>query len=288
MKTELEHIPEHKRQELLCAVEIIQQVANPEMIILFGSYARGDWVEEKGPDGNFQYQSDFDLLVITETEYQSKKTEGNRGLWNQVRSSIRTPVSIIAEDIKFFNRRLGKGQYLYIDIKREGVLLYNSGKYELAEPRDLHPNERKKLASDDYEHWFTKAGELFDVYGFAFQKGHRNIAAFNLHQSTESLFAAILLVFSRYKPSTHDLSELSKRITSFEPRFLSIFPQGSAEEKRRFELLRKAYVEARYNKNYTITNEELEWLAERIHQLRDMTEALCTAKIESYAPGQTE
>lgn len=288
MNTKLDHIPEHKRDELLRATESIREVVNPEMIILFGSYARGDWVEEEDQDGNFKYQSDFDLLVVTETEYQSKKTEGNRALWNQIRREIRTPISIIAEDIQFINRRLAKGQYFYIDIKREGILLYHAGQHELAKPRDLHPNERRKMAETDLEYWFTSATEFFEGYEFFLGRGHLNKAAFNLHQATESLFAAILLVFSRYKPSTHDLRELSKRVTSFEPRFLTIFPLGTEEEKRRFELLRKAYVDARYNKNYIISTEELVWLAGRIQQLQAMTQTLCNEKIASYTLNDPE
>ena len=36
------------------------------MLILFGSYARGDWVEDLDPETlQHRYQSDFDLLVIT-------------------------------------------------------------------------------------------------------------------------------------------------------------------------------------------------------------------------------
>ena len=42
MKTSLEHLPEHKQQELQRAVEIIREQVNPDMLILFGSYARGD------------------------------------------------------------------------------------------------------------------------------------------------------------------------------------------------------------------------------------------------------
>ena len=282
MKTQLDHIPEHKRQEILRAVDKIREATKPEMIILFGSYARGDWVEEEGPDGNYQYQSDYDLLVITETEHQAKKVEGNRTLWNEVRSMIRTPISLIAEDIKFINRRLGKGQYFYIDIKEQGILLYDSGKHTLAEPKELHPNERRAQAKEEFKQWVTSAKEFMDIYAFCFQQGHLNKAAFNLHQATESLYAAILLVYTRYKPNSHDLKELSKRITSFEPQFLTIFPQGSEEQKHRFELLRKAYVDARYKASYTINQEELQWLEERINLLSEMTEKLCAEKIASY------
>ena len=74
MKTSLDHLPEQKIHELKRAVATIRQfVAEPQMIILFGSYARGDWVEDLDPDTlQFRYQSDFDLLVVMETRQQAQ------------------------------------------------------------------------------------------------------------------------------------------------------------------------------------------------------------------------
>ncbi len=46
MKTSLEIVPEHKRKDLLRAVEIIKEEIDFEMLILFGSYARGEAVED--------------------------------------------------------------------------------------------------------------------------------------------------------------------------------------------------------------------------------------------------
>jgi len=59
MKNSLSHLPLAKQQELHEIVQLIRQMSQAEMIILFGSYARGDWVEEYANDGvHFQYQSD--------------------------------------------------------------------------------------------------------------------------------------------------------------------------------------------------------------------------------------
>ena len=42
------------------------------MIILFGSYARNEWVEEKYDEEHYKYQSDFDILVIVETKSEAE------------------------------------------------------------------------------------------------------------------------------------------------------------------------------------------------------------------------
>ncbi len=282
MKTSLDHLPEGKQQQLRRAIDIIQEVVSPGMLILFGSYARGDWVEELADDGvHYQYQSDFDLLAVVKNEALATKIERKNSLHNRLHREIKTPVSLIAEDIHFVNRRLSKGQYFYTDILREGVMLHDSGVFELAEPGELDAKERKKLAQEDFEYWFGSAETYLKYSGYAIKDEDNNYAAFNLHQVAERLYGAILLVFTRYKPSSHDLQKLGQRVASIEPRFLTAFPQGTEEEKARFELLRKAYVNARYKPSYSITREELEWLAERVKCLQSLAEKLCKEKIAS-------
>ena len=284
MKTSIEHLPEKKQQELQRAIEIIRAEIDLDMLILFGSYARGDWVEDLDPETLlYRYQSDFDLLVITKTAHQASKIEQNSQLAQKLAKTIhRTPISLIAEDIQFVNRRLRKSQYFYIDIVREGILLYDSGKFELAEPKEITGLERKKLAEQDFEYWFNNANEYYATYQIMLEQNFINKAAFILHQTTECLYGTTLLVFTRYKPSTHDLEKLGQRVGSIEPKFLSAFPKATEEEKERFKLLRKAYVDARYKPSYTITKEQLEWLAERVNNLKALTETLCKEKIESF------
>jgi uncharacterized protein len=284
MKTALDHLPEQKQQELQRVIEIIREEVDLEMLILFGSYARGDWVEDLDPETlQYRYQSDFDLLVITETHRQADRIEQNNQLSRHLAKAIhRTPISLIAEDIQFINRRLRKSQYFYIDILREGILLYDSEKFQLAEPIEISPKERRKLAEEDFDFWMKNSNEYLRQYEHAVSDESLNVAAFNLHQVVERLYGAILLVFTRYKPSTHDLEKLGQRVGSVEPKFLLAFPKATEEEQKRFKLLRKAYVDARYKPSYTITKEQLDWLAERVQELQALTEKLCKEKIASY------
>jgi len=56
------------------------------------------------------------------------------------------------------------------------------------------------------------------------------------------------------------LEKLDQGVGSIEPKFLSAFPKATEEEKERFMLFSKAYVDACYKPSYTITREQLEWL----------------------------
>ncbi|MHC5058332.1 MAG: HEPN domain-containing protein [Planctomycetota bacterium] len=90
-------------------------------------------------------------------------------------------------------------------------------------------------------------------------------------------------MYTNYKPKFHDIEKLGKCAAAEMNEMLRIFPHATDEEKRRFELLRRAYVDARYNKKYTITREELDYLAGCVRELRSLTESACRKKIEDLS-----
>ena len=108
-----------------------------------------------------------------------------------------------------------------------------------------------------------------------------NKSAFNLHQTAENLFTALLLVFNGYKPKTHDLEWLLREAKRYDKNFKDIFPRKTAEEKHLFNLLKRAYVDARYSKEYKITKQELKQLAKQVKELMKLTKIACKAKIKS-------
>ena len=75
MKTDLTYLPPHKQAELAKIVSVIREVVPAQMIILFGSYARNDYVEDKYDDTHYRYQSDYDLLAIVETKSDSAQSK---------------------------------------------------------------------------------------------------------------------------------------------------------------------------------------------------------------------
>ena len=284
MKTDLTYLPQHKQTEITQLVAAIREVTPAEMIILFGSYARNDWVEEKHDEEHFRYQSDIDVVVIVETKSESAQSKYEIAIEDKIESiaTIKTPVSVIVHDIDFVNRRLRKAQYFFTDIKKQGVLLYDSGKYQLSESKELLPQERKKLAQEDFESWFNKAEEFLIDFKNAFERESYANAAFFLHQVVERLYTGILLVFTRYKPNTHDLYILRKIMNSVDSRLVKAFPLHGIENRRLFKLLKKAYVDARYNPNYLVSKDELMQLAKQVEELKEMGRLLCSEKINSF------
>jgi HEPN domain-containing protein/predicted nucleotidyltransferase len=288
MKKSLAHLPLYKKQELKRLKSIILEKAPAtQFIILFGSHARGDWVDDEYTEGHitYSYKSDFDILVITD----DKKTSQNESLWFQVENeyygsfySRRTPVDdIISHHIQEVNVKLREGHYFFSDIKKEGILLYDSGNYKLERRRKIDLARRLEIAVEDFGQWFESANEFLGQYESALNNEWLNNAAFQLHQAAERFYTAYTLVTSGYKPKTHNINKLGKVAARYCPEYKKIFPRQTDEEKRLFKLLKNAYVDARYKKDYSITKDELTYLAKRVEKLRDLVEKTCKAKIQS-------
>ena len=78
------------------------------------------------------------------------------------------------------------------------------------------------------------------------------------------------------------MSKLLGATSKYSPELKKIFPRKPQEEKRLFELLRLAYVEARYNPKFVVTKEDIDALLPKVEKLRDVTEQVCKTQIESY------
>ena len=287
MKKSLAHLPLYKKQELKRLKSIILEKAPAtQFIILFGSHARGNWVDDEYTEGHitYSYKSDFDVLVITE-DWEIAR---NSGLWAQVEKEYYgalsrqiTPLEIISHDIEYVNTGLREGHYFFSDIKKEGILLYDSGKYKLERRHRIEPARRLEIAVEDFEQWFESANVFFKQYQYAKSDKNYKEAAFLLHQATERFYSAVILVFSGYRPKLHNIEKLGATAASHYPEFIKIFPRKTAEEKRLFQLLKDAYIDARYKKDYSITKDELTYLSKRVEKLRDLVEKTCKAKIKS-------
>jgi HEPN domain-containing protein/predicted nucleotidyltransferase len=286
MKTDLSHLPAHKQAELKAIKEaLIPRFAEVEMIILFGSYARGNWVEDQYVDKGitYEYKSDYDLLIILSKNGQAGSDSLTHSITQRLEElNLPTPLNPIFHGIEFVNNELREGSYFFGDIKKEGVLLFTTNRYQLEEKRDMSPAEVQAKAQKSFDKWFSSANGFYTMFEHALTIGEDNIAAFQLHQAVERYYGAIQLVFTGYKPKTHDIEILGKLAKALDMEFGKVFPRGDMNERRRFTLLKKAYVDARYNMDYTISKEDLAYLSERVQVLRGLTEQICKGKIEGF------
>ena len=82
-----------------------------------------------------------------------------------------------------------------------------------------------------------------------------------------------------YSGKAHNLSFLRKKGEAIDARLAEAWPRETKFERRCFELLREAYVKARYSKHYKISDEELAWLTERVEVLRGLATTVCEERL---------
>lgn len=284
MKTGLDHLPKHKREQIAAIAALIQANAPVEMIILFGSYARGDWVEDLANG----YFSDFDLMVVVATEALAE----DEAFWTRIADEAhpiggRVPVTLLVHDIKQINQEIRTGQYFFSDVVIEGILLYDSRRFMLAQPKAQTPAERLELARRNFIYWFQSASEFWRGAGYYAARSLGPHAAFSFHQATERYFHAVLLVYTGYKPKTHDIEALAKQTAPLHAALQGALPRTEPEDQRLFSLLKRAYIEARYSKSYRVTADELVILRDRVVDLGERVLQACTDKLATISENGT-
>ena len=76
-------------------------------------------------------------------------------------------------------------------------------------------------------------------------------------------------------PKSHKLKFLSSRCEQHDARLAAAWPRETKFQQHCFELLRRAYVDARYSRRCKISDAELAWLAERVMVLQDLVRTVC-------------
>lgn len=289
MKKSIKHLPKRTQEELNALLELIHKsVDNCQMLLLFGSYARRDYVlwDTRIEFGvRTSYQSDYDLLVITTgaTMQVERKLERITNKYHeQFEYRRHASPQFIVEHINTVNRNLELSQYFFTDIASQGIMLYDSGKCELVKPRKLSFKEIRDIAQIEFDSLYPYACNFFELVKICLSKEQNKEAAFLLHQVCEKLYNCILMVYTNYRPKNHKLKDLNGMVKRFSVELVTVFPQNTDAEKESFDLLCRAYIEARYNLDFKISRQQLEYLISRVEILRDLTERLCREKIAEY------
>lgn len=290
MKSSLDHLPERKQRELARIVDLLLEEFEDALkdatadfkkkgrilkVILFGSYARGDWVDE--PHTMKGYRSDYDLLILV----NNRKLTDFATYWYKAADrlihdkGVPTQVGFIVHSRREVNTALRQGQYFFSDIQRQGIVLYELDDEPLADPRPLTPADEYKVAREHFEGRLPNGREFYEIYKFAIEKGWTTKAAFLLHQTIETYYSTLLLTLTNYGPASHNLSFLRTLAEGRDRRLAEAWPRDQQRYRAWFNTVNEAYVKSRYSKHYTISAEALVWLGERTAILHDLVETIC-------------
>jgi predicted nucleotidyltransferase/HEPN domain-containing protein len=298
MRSDIDHLPTVQQDELERAKQVLmtefakaidggnqpwRKSGRILKIILFGSYARNDWVDE--PENG--YQSDFDLLIIVSHPNLTEIADYWYIAEDKIQrdEAIGRPVNIIVHALQEVNQALNRGEYFWVDIARDGIELYDLPGNALATPKPATAADAYEMAGKYFRKKLAATNRLLKLAGVAMAEQGDDPewvlnAAFNLHQAAETAYACFLLVRTLYFPRSHNIKFLRSLSEDNEPRLIEAWPRSERIDRRRFELLKRAYVEARYVDSYEITMDDLEALAESVHNLRGIVEQVSRERLE--------
>lgn len=302
MRTGLDHLPPHKQRELERVVQIVfeefdnalalakhqwKKRGRIDKIVLYGSYARGGWVDE--PHTAKGYQSDFDLLIIVNDKRLTDRVDYWLALEDRlnrelaITQTLRTPVNFIVHTLQEVNDGLAHGRYFFMDVARDGIALYEFDESELHTPKPKTPLQALTMAQEYFDEWFPAAAGRLDTAKYTMAQGRLKEAAFDMHQASEFLYHCVLLVVTFYTPHVHNIGFLRTQAERLDRRLFDAWPRQTKAEQALFEKLKEAYVKARYSKHYRITVEQLEWLASHVGELGAAVHTICTERLDHLA-----
>jgi predicted nucleotidyltransferase/HEPN domain-containing protein len=297
MRTDIDHLPAAKQRELGRVVEILfdefRQVtehatgsrkgARILKVILFGSHARGDWVD--APLSANQYKSDYDILVIvSQKELTDRATYWAKAEERLIRAytiekTLRTPVNFIVHSLHEVNDGLAHGRVFFMEVAKDGIALYDADGSELTTPKPKTPQKALATAREYFEEYMPAAQYSLERARNSMADKQHKYAAFDLHQATERLYQGLLLTLTFYTPYNHNIAFLRSLAEGLDRRLYGIWPEDNRQERAMFQKLKEAYTKARYSKHYKISEEELAWLGKRVEELGRVVHQVCADKI---------
>ncbi|MFT5819315.1 MAG: putative nucleotidyltransferase/HEPN domain-containing protein [Crocinitomix sp.] len=284
LKQILSHLPKERIDDLELIVQKIVDTHRVDIIVLFGSFARGDFKTERGAEQG--KKSDFDILIVTEDGTKKKWVVGKlRGAFKDMEIVVQTLVVTIG----VVNKALEENQYFYSDIKKEGIELYNSGSYDFAAFKGLTPTRRREIAEYDFKEWFGQANGFWEDFEHNQTKIdldslYLRKCSFHLQQCIEMCYTAIEMVFSHYNPHEHNLFVLRDRNVRFHKQLKGVFHYEDEAQAKLFDQLNYAYIGGRYRNEteFPVDMDKINFWKQETETFLKLTEEICTERIQEF------
>ncbi len=292
----IKHLEKCSQEQLIVLVNLIRKhTPKCSMIVLFGSYARGEGViYDEHPEsggGRVSFQSDYDIMVVlAKPATKAKAYEINRKIYDKVASeynkiyegTLYAPPQFVVECEGVLCKQLEEHQPFYSDVMREGIMLYDDGRVILPAITKLSYSLKGRLAQEYFDYACEYANNFLIFGNTGYNDKKYVIASFLIHQACEKYYRILSMSFINYHSKLHDLEKLIDMTKSYSPELSTVFPRVTEFEQNTFNLLRDAYVDARYKIDFKVTKEELEYMLERTEVLKEITTRICKEQIKHY------
>lgn len=252
--------------------EELLKICSPQKLYLLGFTTSQTRTESLFSlhDASQKWMSHYYLLVLVQKIRDYSLNALQDKIENNLQHSM--PVTAIVLCTDEFSEWLRKGHAFAAAVHQKAWLLHEAEDTELPclkevneeelekETESLYKSARAKVAS------FLAGAELYRV-----RKEYR-LSAFMLHQAAEQSLHALLYIHTGLRVNTHSIDKLIRYCSMFCHQLTALFPKNNERNKKLYSLLNKAYIDARYKNDYTITGEELSILADKIKKINEILE----------------
>jgi HEPN domain-containing protein len=212
-----------------------------------------------------QWLSDFCLLVLV-NEPGKPLHDIQDHIEQRCKKSFNATAIVLLSST--FNEWLAQGHRFACTVYNTTVMIYDGDETPLPLPGKL--KEETKESGKLYNETIIRVNEFLAGAELFCVRNQNKMAAFMLHQSAEQCLRTLLKLTTGFHCNTHNIERLAKYASMLYPCINDILPQQTPQDKHLFHLLQKAYIDSRYKDDYTIHQNDLIILTERIISLKDL------------------
>lgn len=290
MQTTFDNLSPHLVTLLAELTQIIAKTIQPEKILCYGYRASpyNDWscFTEDSPLQE-TIKATFDLLVVTNSKNNLPDHEMLQKI-NHLAEPLDCEVTAIVQSLDSVNDLIAKNSRFLTTLYHKAVLVYNAGNSDIIDPpAAISHEETTRKIETVWNNCYQTAERFYKTACFCLDNDWNEKALFDLHQATQHTCMALLRIYTGYRSTTHNLSRLLALIENFSFVPSTIFPCSTEEETALFNLLNKAYSDARYKEDYSIPTDLANLLKKRVQQLLLVAEKLYNKKMIAIQNNQT-
>lgn len=210
------------------------------------------------------------LLVLIHKPKEQSLTAIQDKIENNLQHFV--SVTAIVLDMDQFTQWLKEGHPFAAAVYEKGYILYEREEINLSCPRQINEEQLKKenetlfIQSKLKVEGFLAAADLHRI------RKEYKLSAFMLHQVTEQILRAMLIINTGLRINTHSIDRLISCCSMFCPQLVDVFNRNNEREEKLFSLFNKAYIDTRYKDDYTITYEQLSVLTEKVKMIKQLFE----------------
>ena len=188
-------------------------------------------------------------------------------------------VTVLSHSSEKVLQQLAESNRFFTRIFTSGLLLYTSGGYNTLSFQQFsnHAANFGEVQKYFTHHISLATGFLTSAHE-RFSNHDYKLTLFFLHQATEQTAIGLIRVWMGYRLNIHHLPRLLELCYYFSPKIPDIF-SSNEHDQLLLRKLNRAYISARYRKDFTVTAQQAQMLLLKTETFADLSDSLCQAKL---------